>query len=118
MGIPEGIKAPALGKPVIRLVRNNKYREAAMPHGRRSLIQNGPDPIDVAVGWNIRRLRMTYGLSLQRFARSLDLSFQQVQKYETGTNRVAASTLVRIAEVLGVPVAALFEGVDAGGQIG
>src|SRR3546814_786671 len=57
---------------------------------------------------------MTYGLSLQRFARSLDLSFQQVQKYETGTNRVAASTLVRIAEVLGVPVAALLEGVDAG----
>jgi transcriptional regulator with XRE-family HTH domain len=66
-----------------------------------------PDPIDVEVGARIRARRKYFGMSQSRLADALDLTFQQIQKYERGTNRVSASTLVRLAKVLDISVAAL-----------
>lgn len=66
-----------------------------------------PDPIDVAVGARIRARRKARGLSQSGLAASLDLTFQQVQKYERGTNRISASKLVQTARVLDTTVAEL-----------
>jgi transcriptional regulator with XRE-family HTH domain len=66
-----------------------------------------PDPIDVEVGARVRARRKSLNMSQSRLAEALDLTFQQVQKYERGANRVSASTLVRIARELDVTVAAL-----------
>jgi transcriptional regulator with XRE-family HTH domain len=67
----------------------------------------GPDPIDVEVGGRIRTRRIALGVSQTALAKALGLTFQQVQKYEKGANRVSASTLVRVARELGVTVAFL-----------
>ncbi len=69
-----------------------------------------PDQIDVHVGSRVRLLRMTIGLSQERLGEKLGLTFQQIQKYEKGANRISASRLFRIAEVLDVPVASFFDG--------
>ncbi len=71
-----------------------------------------PHPTDIAVGNRVRELRMRAGLSQQALAERIGLSFQQVQKYEKGTNRMGASRLIQIASVLNVPVEALFEGLE------
>ncbi len=65
----------------------------------------GPDPIDVAVGARIRARRKVQGFSQSHIAQLLGLSFQQIQKYERGVNRVSASKLVQIAGLLGTSVA-------------
>lgn len=69
-------------------------------------------PIDVHVGRRIRAARLTKGYSQQQLGEALDLSFQQVQKYEKGTNRIGAGRLAKIAEALEVPLAYFFEGVQ------
>ncbi|WP_174301395.1 helix-turn-helix domain-containing protein [Caulobacter sp. S45] len=69
--------------------------------------QNGPDPIDVAVGLRIRTLRKSKHISQEALGRALGITFQQIQKYERGTNRVSASMLVKSARALGVGAAAL-----------
>jgi transcriptional regulator with XRE-family HTH domain len=66
-----------------------------------------PDPIDVDVGARIRARRVFLGLSQTKLAKALGLTFQQVQKYERGDNRVSASTLVRVGKALDISVAAL-----------
>lgn len=66
-----------------------------------------PDPIDVAVGARVRLRRKTLGLSQSALADHLGLTFQQIQKYERGTNRISASMLVRAAEKLETSVSAL-----------
>jgi transcriptional regulator with XRE-family HTH domain len=66
-----------------------------------------PDPIDIDVGAHIRARRVFLGLSQTKLATALGLTFQQVQKYERGDNRVSASTLVRVAGALDTSVAAL-----------
>ncbi len=68
-----------------------------------------PNPIDVHVGNRVRMRRMLIGMSQERLGKELGLTFQQVQKYERGTNRISASRLYRIAQVLGVPVQYFFE---------
>jgi transcriptional regulator with XRE-family HTH domain len=67
-------------------------------------------PIDVLVGQNIRICRLQQKFSQTELGRRIGVTFQQVQKYEKGTNRVGASRLSRIADVLGVPLVALFDG--------
>ncbi|MFN3583088.1 helix-turn-helix domain-containing protein [Phenylobacterium sp.] len=67
-----------------------------------------PDPVDVAVGARIRLLRKLKGLSQQALAEAAGVTFQQIQKYERGANRVSASMLTRIAKTLNVPVAEMF----------
>lgn len=74
---------------------------------------HGPDPIDVRVGLRVRDLRVRRGLNQSQLGRALGLTFQQVQKYEKGTNRISCSKLVRIAETLSVPAAYFFEGLES-----
>jgi len=69
-----------------------------------------PDPVDVEVGHRIRIERLARGLSQTALANQLGVTFQQVQKYEKGVNRVGAGRLTKIAEVLGVPVGTFFSG--------
>jgi len=67
-------------------------------------------PVDVLVGQNIRICRLQQNFSQTELGRRIGVTFQQVQKYEKGANRVGASRLSQIAEVLGVPLLALFDG--------
>ncbi len=71
------------------------------------LEEHQPDPIDIAVGARIRMRRKVLGVSQQGLADVLGVTFQQVQKYERGTNRVSASMLVKIARRLDCTVASL-----------
>jgi transcriptional regulator with XRE-family HTH domain len=74
-----------------------------------------PDPLDVAVGVRLRVVRNHRGLTQTQLAEALGVTFQQVQKYERGTNRISTSALVRAAAALGVSVAELVgEGLPAG----
>lgn len=73
-----------------------------------------PNPIDIHVGSRIRLRRTMLGMSQEKLGEQLGITFQQVQKYEKGTNRVGASRLQRISAVLGVPVSFFFE--DAPGE--
>jgi transcriptional regulator with XRE-family HTH domain len=66
--------------------------------------------VDRRVGEKIRRLRQDQGLSQAALAKSLNVSFQQVQKYEQGANRVSASRLDQIAAVFGIPIDDFFSG--------
>src|SRR5262245_37661504 len=71
-----------------------------------------PDPVDLVVAHNIRIQRIARRVSQTELADALGVTFQQVQKYERGINRVGAGRLVRIAAVLDVPVTALLDGID------
>lgn len=82
--------------------------------GRRSVLREGPDPIDVHVGGRIRLRRTLLGQSQNQLGEVLGLTFQQVQKYERGTNRVSASTLHRLANALDVPVSFFFDNLPDG----
>lgn len=69
-----------------------------------------PNPIDKHVGSRVRMRRMMLGMSQEKLGDSLGLTFQQVQKYEKGTNRIGASRLQQISGILQVPVSFFFEG--------
>jgi transcriptional regulator with XRE-family HTH domain len=71
-----------------------------------------PNPIDVHVGRRVRLRRKELGISQERLAEGLGLTFQQVQKYERGANRVSASKLYEMARVLRVSIGYFFEGLD------
>lgn len=70
-----------------------------------------PNPIDIHVGSRIRLRRNMLGLSQEKLGENLGITFQQIQKYEKGTNRVGASRLQAISSILSVPVAFFFENV-------
>ncbi len=70
-------------------------------------------PTDTHVGKRIRHQRWLAGLTQQQLADACGIKFQQIQKYETGANRVAASRLKEIADALNVSIAFFFEGLDA-----
>ena len=69
-----------------------------------------PDPFDVYVGSRVRMTRQTLGMSQTVLGNALDLTFQQIQKYEKGTNRLSSSRLQMISKITGVPVSFFFEG--------
>jgi transcriptional regulator with XRE-family HTH domain len=73
---------------------------------------DNPNPIDKFVGTRIRLRRTLLGYSQEKLADSLGITFQQVQKYENATNRVSASKLHDISEVLGVSVSYFYEGLN------
>ena len=73
----------------------------------------GPNPVDLHVGARVRMRRKFLGMSQEGLAETIDLTFQQVQKYERGSNRISASKLFEIARALKVPVAYFFEGYGA-----
>jgi transcriptional regulator with XRE-family HTH domain len=72
-----------------------------------------PNPIDRHVGSRVRMRRMMLGMSQEKLGDALGLTFQQVQKYEKGANRIGASRLQQISQILQVPVSFFFEGVPA-----
>jgi transcriptional regulator with XRE-family HTH domain len=76
-------------------------------------------PIDVHVGKKMREYRNLSGITQTAIGQKLNISFQQVQKYETGANRVSASKLFEIAQLLDTPVSAFFpDGADDGNELG
>jgi transcriptional regulator with XRE-family HTH domain len=74
---------------------------------------SAPHPIDVAVGHQLRAIRKSKGLSQSQIGDGLGVTFQQVQKYERGTNRISASMLVKAARLLGVSPASILPADDA-----
>jgi transcriptional regulator with XRE-family HTH domain len=73
-----------------------------------------PNPVDVHVGGRVRMRRIEIDMSQEILGQHLGLSFQQIQKYEKGMNRIGASRLQQIATLLGVPVGYFFEGAPGG----
>src|SRR4030088_3082687 len=76
--------------------------------------KKAPNPIDKHVASRLRMRRMMLAMSQEKLGDALGLTFQQIQKYEKGTNRIGASRLQQISEILQVPVSFLFEGVPGG----
>jgi transcriptional regulator with XRE-family HTH domain len=76
-----------------------------------------PRPVDMHVGSRVRMRRLMLGISQEELADALDLSFQQVQKYEKGANRIGASRLEHISRFLQVPVAFFFEGASGASAV-
>src|SRR5947207_4631125 len=77
------------------------------------MAKKAPNPIDKHVGSRVRMRRMMLGMSQEKLGDALSLTFQQVQKYEKGANRIGASRLQQIAAILDVPVSFFFEGAPA-----
>src|SRR5688572_28567343 len=71
-----------------------------------------PEPVDMLVGRNIKLHRLSKSMSQEQLAHKLGLTFQQLQKYERGINRVGGGRLFRIASILGVEISAFFEGAE------
>jgi len=82
------------------------------------IAKKAPNPTDTHVGSRVRMRRMMLGMSQEKLGDALGLTFQQVQKYEKGTNRIGASRLQQIAQILEVQVSFFFEGAPAAITVG
>jgi transcriptional regulator with XRE-family HTH domain len=82
------------------------------------LVKKVPNPIDKHVGSRVRMRRMMLSMSQEKLGDALHLTFQQVQKYEKGTNRIGASRLQQISHILQVPVSFFFDGAPAPENMG
>jgi transcriptional regulator with XRE-family HTH domain len=80
-------------------------------------LRKSPNPIDVHVGSRVRLRRMLIGMSQEKLGEQLRLTFQQVQKYEKGSNRIGASRLFQISQILGVPVQFFYDDLDSGAGV-
>ena len=82
-------------------------------HRRRSYTVGkfGPRPVDVHVGGRVRACRTLIGMSQEELGKPVGLTFQQIQKYETGRDRIAASRLWQFSLILGQPISWFFEGI-------
>ncbi len=76
---------------------------------KTELRSENPDPVDIHVGARLRMRRNLVGLSQEQLGKALGLTFQQIQKYERGINRMGSSRLFQIAKTLSVPIAYFFE---------
>ena len=83
---------------------------------RRTVAEFGPHPVDVHVGSRVRLRRTLLGMSQTDIADALGLTFQQVQKYEKGVNRISASRLYQISLIFDVPVESFFEEIEGEGS--
>jgi transcriptional regulator with XRE-family HTH domain len=97
----------------VRSAAKSATTKSQLPYGRGTGI---PNPIDVHVGARIRARRLLLGMNQETFAKGLGLSFQQVQKYEGGANRVSASRLSAVADILSVPIGYFFAELDTPGN--
>jgi transcriptional regulator with XRE-family HTH domain len=86
-------------------------KKSTRGRGRRR--SDGPNPVDVHVGSRVRMRRMLLGMSQDKLGEAIGLTFQQVQKYERGANRIGASRLFELSKVLDVPVSFFFEDMAA-----
>ena len=82
--------------------------------------KKGPDPVDQHVGTRLRMLRLMLGMSQSELAKGVNLTFQQIQKYEKGSNRISSSRLQEFCNILNVQVPFFFEGSpnEATGELG
>ena len=80
------------------------------------MTKKNPNPIDVHVGNRVRMRRMLVGMSQEKLGDALGLTFQQVQKYEKGANRVSASRLYQMSSTLGVPIQFFFDDIPISNQ--
>ncbi|MDA9818306.1 helix-turn-helix domain-containing protein [Flavobacteriaceae bacterium] len=80
-----------------------------MPFKKRSFIATKISPLDIFVGERLRELRLQVGLSQDKLGELVGLTFQQIHKYETGVNRIAAGKLYEISQVMEKPIAMFFE---------
>ncbi|HPF47367.1 MAG: helix-turn-helix transcriptional regulator [Emcibacteraceae bacterium] len=74
-----------------------------------SMIKSSPDPVDIHVGARVRLRRTLLGMSQEKLGKALGLTFQQVQKYERGANRIGSSRLYQLSKILDVPVSFFFD---------
>jgi transcriptional regulator with XRE-family HTH domain len=81
--------------------------------GSRGTHDGKPSPVDVHVGSRVRLRRTLLGMSQEKLGEAIGLTFQQVQKYERGANRIGASRLFELSQVLDVPVAFFFDDMSA-----
>jgi transcriptional regulator with XRE-family HTH domain len=88
------------------------HPSAVRRNRQRTVMADGPHPIDIHVGARIRAQRVVRGLTQSDLARLVGISFQSVQKYEQGENRVSASRLYEFAQALGVVPQHFFDGFD------
>jgi transcriptional regulator with XRE-family HTH domain len=88
-------------------------------HVRRGtiMLKARPDPTDLHVGKIVRMRRLMLGMSQKKLGQALGLTFQQIQKYEKGTNRISASRLQQMAAVLQISVPFFFEGLENGCEL-
>src|SRR5260370_38619190 len=86
----------------------------AQSQGVLEMSTKAPNPVDKYVGSRVRMRRIMLGMSQEKLGEALGLTFQQIQKYEKGTNRVGASRIQQISEILQVPESFLFEGGPSG----
>ena len=96
--------------------RGTNNDKPARRGGRPKMDQ--PSPIDVHVGSRVRLRRSLLGMSQEKLGAALGLTFQQVQKYERGTNRISASRLWDLSRILDVPVSFFFDAMPSGGPTG
>src|ERR1700730_10635503 len=104
MRVPPFDSGKAIG-PLAQVENVSVAQESVFMAAKKS-----PNPIDKHVGSRVRMRRMMLAMSQEKLGDALGLTFQQVQKYEKGTNRIGASRLQQISHILQVPVAFFFEG--------
>ena len=92
-----------------RLARPRKSRA-------RNVSRDGPNPVDIHVGTKVRQRRTLLGMSQEKLGTAVGLTFQQIQKYERGTNRIGASRLHEFSHILDVPVSYFFDELPPRGQ--
>jgi len=105
-------KSPATLRipPVTLNKRSSRPVNSAAATQASQVAKKVPNPIDRHVGSRVRMRRMMLGMSQEKLGDALGLTFQQVQKYEKGANRIGASRLQQISQILQVPVSFFFEG--------
>ena len=97
------ILAAVLGNDMAKAHKEAKTRDS----GKAG--EEGPHPVDVHVGARVKLRRMILGLSQETIGRKLGLTFQQIQKYEKGVNRIGASRIFELAQLLDVPIQYFYE---------
>src|SRR5476649_2712366 len=100
---------PVIEEPSMLNEPKGNTEMARGEHGVGTEKEGRPSPIDVHVGSRIRLRRTLLGMSQERLGEALGLTFQQVQKYERGTNRVGASRLFDLSRVLDVPISFFYD---------
>ncbi len=94
-------------------MKDKKVAQVMPQRVTKSVANDGPNPVDVHVGERVRMRRKFLGKSQINLAMAIGLTFQQVQKYERGSNRISASKLYEISKFLKTPIGYFFEGYEA-----
>jgi len=101
-----------LRSPLLEIARALRRNPLGQPEWivKQAMVKKAPNPVDRHVGSRVRMRRMMLGMSQETLGDGLGLTFQQVQKYENGKNRIGASRLQQISHILQIPVPFFFEG--------